>query len=80
MGAQSSDMEIGVPRERKTAETRVGMTPEDVTQLVTAGHDVLVEAGAGENSDLSDDAYREAGAAIVDRERDGVALAYWHDG
>lgn len=61
-------MDIGVPLERKTAETRVGMTPEGVAQLASAGHSVAVESGAGEHSDIPDEAYRDAGATIVDRE------------
>jgi alanine dehydrogenase len=56
---------IGVPREIKTREYRVGMTPAGVRALVGHGHRVLVETGAGEGSGLADEAYVRAGATIV---------------
>ena len=59
-------MRIGTPREIKNHEYRVGLTPESVHELVTHGHEVMVEAGAGLGIGASDRAYREAGAAIVD--------------
>jgi alanine dehydrogenase len=59
-------MRIGVPRETKDQEFRVGMTPEGVRSLVEAGHEVLVERGAGEGSGFSDDRYQQAGARLVD--------------
>ncbi|HVY45256.1 MAG TPA: alanine dehydrogenase, partial [Minicystis sp.] len=58
-------MLIGVPKEIKTREYRVGMTPAGVRALVAHGHRVLVEAGAGEGSAIGDDAYTRAGATIV---------------
>jgi alanine dehydrogenase len=58
-------MKIGVPRETKTREYRVGMTPAGVRQLVTGGHEVWIEAGAGEGSGLSNQQYVDAGARIV---------------
>lgn len=58
-------MIIGVPKEIKTREYRVGMTPAGVRQLVARGHTVLVEATAGEGSGLRDEAYVQAGAKIV---------------
>ncbi|EYF03600.1 alanine dehydrogenase [Chondromyces apiculatus] len=58
-------MLIGVPREIKTREYRVGMTPAGVRALVDHGHRVLVETGAGEGSGLQDDVYVRAGATIV---------------
>jgi len=58
-------MIIGVPKEIKTAENRVGATPAGVDMLVKAGHKVLVEKGAGEGSGFSDEEYRRAGAEIV---------------
>ena len=61
-------MRIGVPRERKEDEFRVGIVPDGVRQLRTLGHDVDVERGAGEGSGLSDAAYEEAGARLVDVE------------
>ena len=58
-------MKIGVPREIKTREYRVGMTPAGVRQLVARGHQVLVEKGAGEGSGIPDEKYVAAGAQIV---------------
>ncbi|MBL7184412.1 MAG: alanine dehydrogenase [Anaerolineae bacterium] len=58
-------MIIGVSKEIKTAENRVGATPAGVDMLVRAGHRVLVEKGAGEGSGFSDQEYRQAGAEIV---------------
>jgi alanine dehydrogenase len=56
---------IGVPKEIKTREYRVGMTPAGVRSLVTRGHRVLVERGAGEGSGIDDGEYLAAGAALV---------------
>jgi alanine dehydrogenase len=58
-------MLIGVPREIKDHEYRVGVTPSGVTALVTAGHQVRVQAGAGARIGFSDESYRTAGASIV---------------
>ncbi|MEA3459318.1 MAG: alanine dehydrogenase [Chloroflexota bacterium] len=58
-------MIIGVPKEIKTGENRVGATPAGVDAFVKAGHKVLVEKGAGEGSGFSDDEYKEAGAKIL---------------
>jgi alanine dehydrogenase len=60
-------MIIGVPREIKRHEYRVGMTPSGVTELRMAGHTVLVEKGAGEGSGFEDEEYLRADADIVDR-------------
>ena len=59
-------MLIGVPKEIKDNENRVGMIPSTVNTLTKLGHQVLVEKGAGEGSAISDQAYRQAGASIVD--------------
>ena len=56
---------LGVPREIKTDEYRVAMTPAGAHVLVEAGHRVLVEEGAGLGSGIVDDEYQEAGARIV---------------
>ncbi len=56
---------VGVPRETKTAEHRVAMTPDGVREFERLGIDVVVEAGAGEGASFSDDDYRAAGADIV---------------
>ena len=58
-------MLIGVPKEIKTHEYRVGLTPGAVREYVTHGHNVLVESGAGAGIGATDDAYRAAGAEIV---------------
>lgn len=59
-------MIIGIPREVKTHEYRVGMTPAGVRELVVAGHQVLVEHHAGETIGLSNSLYEQAGATVVD--------------
>ncbi len=58
-------MLIGVPKEIKNHEYRVGLTPESVAELVAHGHGVQVETGAGLGIGAEDDAYRDAGAEIV---------------
>jgi len=58
-------MIIGVPKEIKDHETRVGLVPSAATALREAGHEVLVQTHAGEGSTLSDDEYTHAGATIV---------------
>jgi len=58
-------MKIGIPKEIKTHEYRVGMTVGAVADLVRAGHQVVVQAGAGEGAAMSDDDYRQAGAVVV---------------
>jgi alanine dehydrogenase len=58
-------MIIGVPKEIKDHETRVGVTPAGVKALSEAGHKVLVETHAGELSAFTDDDYQTAGAEIV---------------
>ena len=58
-------MIIGVPKEIKDHETRVGLVPSGVAALREAGHQVLVEAGAGEGSSITDREYVHAGAAIL---------------
>ncbi|MBU2522048.1 MAG: alanine dehydrogenase [Proteobacteria bacterium] len=58
-------MIIGAPKEIKDNEYRVGITPGGVCQLVQAGHQVLVETGAGQGSGFSDEEYETSGAKIV---------------
>ncbi len=58
-------MKIGVPREIKPDENRVGMIPSGVLELVQLGHQVIVEKGAGEGSNFADEEYIAAGATIV---------------
>ena len=65
-------MIIGVPKEVKDHETRVGLVPSGVTALREAGHEVLVEAGGGSGSSLPDRDYIEAGAKVMP-----TAAAIW---
>jgi alanine dehydrogenase len=58
-------MRIGVPKEIKVHEYRVGLTPAAVAELTARGHSVLVQAGAGAGIDFSDADYQAAGAEIV---------------
>lgn len=60
-------MIIGVPKEIKTKEFRVGLTPAGVATLERDGHQVLIETGAGLGSGLTDQQYIDAGAEIVDQ-------------
>jgi alanine dehydrogenase len=63
-------MNIGVPKEIKEVEKRVGMTPQGVDALVAHGHRVLVERSAGEGSGFSDQEYKKAGAILVEEAKD----------
>ena len=66
MFLESASMDtIGIPREIKTGEARVGLTPHEVRQLVSNGHAVRVQTNAGELAGHVDDAYRAAGATLV---------------
>lgn len=68
-------MLIGVPREIKNHEYRVGLTPSGVRELTAAGHDLLVEAGAGEAIGLLDEHYQQAGATIAANAKEVYARA-----
>ena len=68
-------MLVGVPREIKDNEFRVGMTPAVAAELIHHGHQVLVETSAGLGSGLTDDEYRAAGATIADKASDIFARA-----
>jgi alanine dehydrogenase len=57
-------MRIGIPKETKVHEYRVGLIPAAVRELGQAGHELLVETGAGVGIGFSDDDYREAGAEV----------------
>jgi alanine dehydrogenase len=59
-------MRIGVPRETKDHEYRVGIVPAGARQLAAAGHEVLVERGAGAGSGFGDEEFAKAGARLVD--------------
>ena len=58
-------MRVGVPREVKEGERRVGMVPDGVARLVAAGHEVIVECGAGERVSFHDAAYIAAGGRLA---------------
>ena len=58
-------MLVGVPKEIKDHEYRVGLIPATARELVTGGHRVIVETGAGVGAGLSDDEYSAAGAEIM---------------
>jgi len=58
-------MRIGVPKEIKVLENRVGLTPESVREVVAHGHEVVVEHDAAQAIGMSDDDYRRAGAKVV---------------
>jgi alanine dehydrogenase len=56
---------VGIPREVKNHEYRVAITPAGVNEFVRSGHDVVVEAGAGLGSSITDDEFARAGATIL---------------
>lgn len=58
-------MIVGVPKEIKNRENRVGLVPAGVRAFTSAGHKVLVQKGAGQGSGITDEAYEKAGAQIV---------------
>lgn len=66
-------MIVGCVREIKAQEYRVGLTPANVIEYVSHGHQVLIEAGAGEGSAFSEADYKQAGAAILEQAAD-----VWH--
>ena len=59
-------MRIGVPKEIKAREYRVGLTPSGVREMTARGHAVVVETQAGDGIGLTDEAYVQAGATIAD--------------
>src|SRR5262245_33577825 len=68
-------MLVGVPKEIKTHEYRVGLTPTAVREYVAAGHRVIVEKNAGQGIGASDDVYRKAGAHVADTAAEIFATA-----
>lgn len=68
--ARELKMRVGVPKEIKVQEYRVGLTPGAVREYVAAGHQVTVETGAGSGIGASDDVYRRAGASIAETARE----------
>src|SRR5436190_4705629 len=65
-GIEFSAVRVAVPKETAPGERRVALVPETVKRLASAGLEVVVESGAGDEAALPDDAYREAGAVIAD--------------
>jgi alanine dehydrogenase len=68
-------MRVAVPTEIKQDEARVGLTPDAVRELVSAGHEVFVQAGAGAGCSFPDGAYRRVGATIMADVAELYALA-----
>src|SRR4051794_34026008 len=69
-------MKVGVPTEIKTDEYRVALTPAGVRELVEHGHEVVIQAAAGEGSAISDSDYMSQGARILP---DAAAVFAWSD-
>ena len=59
-------MKIGVPKEIKPQENRIGLTPESVKLLVSEGHEVLVENNGGYEAGFYNDEYKSVGAKIIE--------------
>jgi NAD(P) transhydrogenase subunit alpha len=59
-------MQIAAPREIVDGETRVALTPDVIPRLIDSGHTVLIERGAGDRAGFQDEAYRAAGAQLID--------------
>lgn len=68
--AREIKMRVGVPKEIKVQEYRVGLTPGAVREYVAAGHQVTVETGAGNGIGAPDEVYRRAGASIAETARE----------
>src|SRR6195256_5845914 len=75
LGAKGPAMLIGVPKEVKSHEYRVGLVPGSVRELIHHGHKVVVESGAGAGIGFDDSAYENAGAEILMRAADVFAAA-----
>ena len=63
-------MKIGVPKEIKPQENRIGLTPESVKDLISHGHEVLVETNGGYEAGFENEQYETAGARIVSNAED----------
>ncbi len=63
-------MRIGVPKEIKPQENRIGLTPDSVKTLVSEGHEVLVENNGGFEAGFENDQYKNAGAKIIEKATD----------
>src|SRR3954469_18550629 len=65
LSSERTTMKVGIPREIKNHEYRVAITPAGVHELVRGGHQVVIEAGAGEGSSIPDEDFVTAGAKIL---------------
>ena len=63
-------MKIGVPKEIKPQENRIGLTPDSVKALTSEGHEVLIENNGGFEAGFENDQYIKAGAKIVNKATD----------
>ena len=63
-------MKIGVPKEIKPQENRIGLTPDSVKILTSNGHDVLVENNGGFEAGFYNEQYKSAGAKIIGKAED----------
>ena len=63
-------MRIGVPKEIKPQENRIGLTPESVKVLTSNGHEVLVESNGGFEAGFDNELYKKSGAKIVNKAED----------
>ena len=63
-------MKIGVPKEIKPQENRIGLTPDSVKELASNGHEVLIENNAGFEAGFYNDQYKSSGAKLIDRPED----------
>ena len=63
-------MKIGVPKEIKPQENRIGLTPDSIKILISNGHEVLVENNGGFEAGFYNDQYKRVGAKIIDRAED----------
>ena len=65
-------MKIGVPKEIKSQEHRIGLTPESVKILTSNGNEVLIENNGGFEAGFYNEQYIKAGAKIIDKLRTGI--------
>lgn len=65
VATEQKSLKIGLPKERVFQERRICLTPDDVAVLIANGHQLLIEAGAGDEANFSDKDYSEAGAEII---------------
>ena len=70
-------MKIGVPKEIKPQEHRIGLTPDSVKTLISEGHEVLVENNGGFEAGFENEQYTSIGAKIIDKTED-ILLHYMH--